>query len=478
MNLAMRTLSTICLVLFILAVSACTNKKASNDGETRSVEDLAGSRPNIIFIMADDLGYGDLGCYGQDKIKSPNIDQLAADGLRFTQTYAGCTVCAPSRSVLMTGQHTGHTRVRGNFCHVGGTLGYKNNNPRRRLNLFDEDTTVAHVLGEAGYRTCLSGKWHIGGYNPDAGPLQRGFDEFYGPLTLTSALHSPTYWPPKWYDNEELFDIAENQDGQKGYYKTDLITDYAIRFMERNQEDPFFLYIAYSNPHSPFDAPELGPYEKEDWPMEEKIYAAMIYRLDSCVGRIRQALDHLSLTDNTIVFFVSDNGPRSEARDDQTRVVKFFDSNGPLTGYKRDMYEGGIRVPGMVYWPGKVPAGTTSDVAWYFADVLPTAAALAGAQSPINIDGINLLPNLADPTLASPDRFLYWEFYEPVFQQAVRWKNWKAVRTGLKGELELYDLGEDIAEQKNLSRENPAVVIAIEKYLVAARVDSEHWIAE
>jgi arylsulfatase A-like enzyme len=297
-------------------------------------------------------------------------------------------------------------------------------------------------------------------------------------LTLTSDLHTPEYWPPKWYENEGLIDVPGNQDGQRGYYKTDLVTDYAIRFMERNREDPFFLYIAYSNPHSPFDAPELGPYEKKDWPLEEKIYAAMIYRLDSCVGRVRQALDRLSLTDNTIIFFVSDNGPRSEAMDDQTRVVRFFDSNGPLTGYKRDMYEGGIRVPGMVCWPGKVPSGQTSDLAWYFADFLPTAAALAGGQSPVNIDGINLLPYLADTDLDPPERFLYWEFYEPVFQQAVRWKNWKAVRTGLKGEIELYDLNADIAEQNDVSRENPAVVIAIEKYLVNARVDSEHWIAE
>ncbi|KPL14912.1 MAG: hypothetical protein AMS26_09135, partial [Bacteroides sp. SM23_62] len=394
------------------------------------------------------------------------------------QTYAGCIVCAPSRSVLMTGQHTGHTRVRGNFCHVGGTLGYKNNRPRRRLNLFDEDTTVAHVLREAGYRTCLTGKWHLGGYNPDAGPLSRGFDEFYGVLTRTSELHSPSYWPAKWYENEDLIDVPGNQDGQKGYYKTDLVTDCAIRFMERNREDPFFLYIAYSNPHSPFDAPELNPYEKESWPLEEKTYAAMIYRLDSCVGRIRQALDRLSLADHTIVFFVSDNGPRSEARVDQTRVVNFFDSNGPLKGYKRDMYEGGIRVPGIVCWPGKVPAGQTSDAAWYFADFLPTAAALAETETPVNIDGINLLPCLAEPDLHPPDRFLYWEFYEQSFRQAVRWKKWKALRTGLKGELELYDLSTDLTEENDVSRENTEVVMAIEKYLEEARVDSEHWIAE
>ena len=378
----------------------------------------------------------------------------------------------------MTGQHTGHTRVRGNFCHTGGTLGYKNNRPVRRMNLLDEDTTVAHVVRTAGYRTCLSGKWHIGGYNPDAGPLRRGFDEFYGPLTRTSELHTPSYWPPKWYENENLIDVPGNQDGRKGYYKTDLITDYAIRFMEQNQDHPFFLYIAYSNPHSPFDAPGLGPYESEKWPPEEKIYAAMIYRLDSCVGRVRKALDRLGLTDNTIVFFVSDNGPRSEAQEDQTRVVRFFDSNGPLTGYKRDMYEGGIRVPGMVAWPGKIPAGQSSDIPWYFADFLPTAAALAGASRPMNIDGISLLPYLADPDLDPPDRFLYWEFYESKFRQAVRWKDWKAIRTGLEGELELYDLSTDLAEKNDISKENPSIVLAIEKYLEDARVDSPNWRAE
>jgi arylsulfatase A-like enzyme len=297
-------------------------------------------------------------------------------------------------------------------------------------------------------------------------------------LTITSQLHAPSYWPPKWYENEDLIDIQGNQDGQKGYYKTDLITDYAIRFMERNQDHPFFLYIAYSNPHSPFDAPELGPYASEDWPLEEKIYAAMVYRLDSCVGRVRQALDRLNLADHTVLFFVSDNGPRSEAQDDQTRVVKFFDSNGPLTGYKRDMYEGGIRVPGMVTWPGKISAGQTSDAAWYFADFLPTAAALAGAEAPVNIDGMNLLPYLADTDLDSPDRFLYWEFYESKFRQAVRWKNWKAIRTGLTGELELYDLNTDLAEQNDISRENPSIVLAIEQYLEGARVDSPNWIAE
>jgi arylsulfatase A-like enzyme len=346
------------------------------------------------------------------------------------------------------------------------------------MNLLDEDTTVAHVLRDAGYRTCLAGKWHIGGYNPDAGPLRRGFDEFYGPLTITSALHSPSYWPPKWYENEELVDVPGNQDGQKGYYKTNLITDQAIRFMERNQDHPFFLYIAYSNPHSPFDAPELGPYETMDWPLEEKIYAAMIYRLDSCVGRVRKALDRLELTGNTIVFFVSDNGPRSEPREDQTRVVTFFDSNGPLTGYKRDMYEGGIRVPGIVFWPGKIAAGHASDVPWYFADFLPTAAALAGGDVPTGIDGISLLPYLADPELEPSERFLYWEFYESKFRQAVRWKNWKAIRTGLKGELALYNLDRDLAEKVDLSEENPAVVLAIEKYLESARVDSPNWIAE
>ncbi len=436
------------------------------------------AKPNIIYIMADDLGYGDLSCYGQEKIKTPNIDRLAQQGIRFTDCYAGATVCAPSRSVLMTGQHTGHTRVRGNFARKGGTVGLKNGRPTRRLNLFEEDTTVADVVRSAGYRTCLVGKWHIGGYNPDAGPLDRGFDEFYGSLTLTSDQHKPAYWPPVWVHNRDRVEVPQNQNGQKGYYRTDMNTDLAIQFIEKQQDQPFFLYLAYSNPHSPYDAPDLGPYADKDWPMEEKTYAAMIHNLDQCVGRVMQTLEDQNLDEKTIVFFCSDNGPRSEGTEIQTRVVEFFDSNGPLQGYKRDMTEGGIRVPMIVRWPGQIPAGKTGSLPWYFADVLPTAAALAGAAPPDNIDGIDVTPWLDNPDNTEPERYLYWEFFERGFQQAVRWKQWKAIRLAPDQDLQLYDLSTDLGEVNDIAGQHPDIVQQIENALTTARTDSPHWPVE
>jgi arylsulfatase A-like enzyme len=435
-------------------------------------------KPNIIFIMADDLGYGDLSCYGQEKIKTPNIDRLALEGLRFTQCYAGATVCAPSRSVLMTGQHTGHTRIRGNTCKVGGTVGYKGTRQIRRMNLLKEDITVAQVLKNAGYRTGLMGKWHIGGYNPNAGPQDRGFDEFSGPLTRTSNLHSPSYWPPKWYNNKILVDIPENQNDNKGYYRTDIITDHAIEFIKKNEENPFFLFLSYANPHSPYDAPDLGPYENQDWPLEEKTYASMIFHLDESIGKVMDLLKQSKLIQNTIVFFTSDNGPRSEGDAVQTRVIDFFNSNGPLTGYKRDMTEGGIRVPMIACWPGNVPQGQTSETVWYFADVLPTAAELAGATPPENIDGQSVLQSLLDANKEIPDRYLYWEFFGRVFQQAVRWNNWKAIRLKKDGPLLLFDLHKDIGESNNVAAENPKIVEQIETYLKTARIDSPNWLVE
>jgi arylsulfatase A-like enzyme len=437
-------------------------------------------KPNIIFILADDLGYGDLGCYGQEKIKTPNIDHLAIEGIRFTQCYAGATVCAPSRSVFMTGLHTGHTRVRGNMCKVGGTEGYKNNRKVRRMNLLDEDITTAQVLHNAGYRTCLVGKWHLGGYNKDAGPLERGFDEFYGGLTITSELHQPAYWPAKWYKNRELMDILPNQNGQKGYYRTAINTDNAIQFIKDNQDNPFFLFLSYSNPHSPYDAPEseIAAYENMDWPIEEKTYAAMIHFLDFSVGRIKQTLKELKLDKKTILFFSSDNGPRSEAQAVQSRVIDFFNSNGPLKGYKRDLYDGGIRVPMIVKWPDFIPKGATCDTVWYFADFLPTVMELAGSSPSHNIDGISIVPYLLNPKKKMPDRFLYWEFFERGFQQAVRWKDWKAIRLKPGVPLYLFDLATDPGEENDVADKYPQVIQEIEEYLKTARTDSPNWPVE
>ena len=430
-------------------------------------------RPNIIFILVDDMGYGDLGCYGQKKILTPNIDKIAFEGTRFTDCYSGSTICAPSRSVLMTGQHTGHTRIRGNMCTVGGTIGYKGNRKVRRMCLTDEDKTIGHVLQKAGYRTALVGKWHLGAYDPEAGPLNRGFDEFYG--WLIRAGSTGGYYPSQRYRNQELYDVEGNQNGQKSRYSTDICTDEAVEFLKSNKNRRFFLYLSYNNPHSPLEVPELGPYADKDWPDHIKTYAAMIHRLDQNIGRLMQMLKELQIDDKTIVFFCSDNGPRSEPTAIQTEVADFFDSNGPLSGYKRDLYEGGIRVPMIARWPGKVSAGKTNGVPWYFADVLPTAADLAKTDPPKNIDGKSIVPVLLGKQRDIGDRFLYWEYFESGFQQAIRWQQWKAIRLKRGGPLVLYDLYKDVAEQRNVASKHPDVVERIEQYLTTARTESINW---
>jgi len=432
-----------------------------------------GERPNIIFVMVDDMGYGDLGCYGQKKIQTPNIDKIAGEGIRFTDCYSGSTICAPSRSVLMTGQHTGHTRIRGNMCTVGGTIGYKGNRKVRRMCLTDEDITVGHVLQKAGYRTCLVGKWHVGAYNPDAGPLDRGFDEFYG--WTINAGGTGGYYPSQRHRNRQLYDVTGNQNGQQNQYSTDICTNEAIDFLKNNKERRFFLYLSYNNPHSPLQVPDLGPYKDKDWPEHIKIYAGMVHRLDQNIGRLMQTLKELQIDGNTVVFFCSDNGPRSEPTQQQTEVSDFFDSNGPLRGYKRDLYEGGIRVPMIVRWPGKISAGTTSDLPWYFADVLPTAANLAGAEPPKNIDGMSIVPALLGKQRDLARRFLYWEYFESGFQQAVRWEQWKAIRHKRGEPLVLFNLSEDLAEEHDVASEHPEVIEQIEEYLETARTESENW---
>jgi arylsulfatase A-like enzyme len=432
-------------------------------------------KPNIIFIMADDMGYGDLGCYGQKKFRTPNIDRIAAEGMRFTDCYAGSTVCAPSRSVLMTGQHTGHTRVRGNMCRAGGTVGYKGSRKVRRMNLTDRDQTVGHVLQRAGYRTGIIGKWHLGGYDENAGPLDRGFDEFYGWLTRTSETINPTYYPTKRYRNRQLYDIAENQNGKSGYYHTDICTDEAVAFLKNNHKRPFFLYLAYINPHDPLVVPDLGPYADKDWPEPMKTYAAMIHRLDESIGRIMSLLKELRIDENTIVFFCSDNGPRSGGSRTLTEVAEFFNSNGPFTGYKRDMNEGGIRVPMIARWPGKVGAGKVNSTPWYFADVLPTIADIAKAKTPAKIDGISMLATLLSESQETSERFLYWEFFERGFQQAIRWKNYKAIRLKTDQPLLLFDLSKDPAESNDIAKQHPEVIATIGNYLKTARTDSPNW---
>ena len=425
--------------------------------------------PNIVFILADDLGYGDLGCYGQEIIQTPCIDKLAAEGMRFTQCYAGSTVCAPSRCCLMTGLHTGHAYVRGN----GGP-------PLR-----PEDVTVAEVLKAAGYATGLIGKWGLGEPDTTGLPNRQGFDEFFGYLNQGRAHN---YYPEYLWRNETKVPLEGNVEyedhrrvsKERAQYSHDLFTDEALGFVERHKDEPFFLYLAYTLPHANnerggfdgdgMEVPDYGLYGEEAWPTPQRGHAAMISRLDRDVGRLMNVIAALGLDEDTIVFFSSDNGPHKEGGADP----EFFESQGPLRGYKRALYEGGIRVPGIARWPGRIPAGVVSDQVWAFWDVLPTAAALAGATTPGGLDGVSIVPALLEGKRVDRGP-LYWEFHERAFTRAVRMGDWKGVSRRPDKTLELYDLSKDIGETKDVVGDHPKVAAKIETFLATARSTSERW---
>jgi arylsulfatase A-like enzyme len=429
------------------------------------------ARPNIVFILADDLGYGDLGCYGQKQIQTPHIDRLATEGMRFTQFYAGSTVCAPSRCVLMTGLHLGHCYIRGNA----------------KLNLRPDDLTVAKVLKEAGYTTGLVGKWGLGHEGSTGVPTRQGFDEFFGYL---DQHHAHNYYPSFLVRNEQRVPLQnlvpnEGEFGQgvaakKVEYSHDLLAKDALAFIDRHKDDSFFLYLALTIPHANNEAgkqgmevPELAPYAEQEWPEPNKAHAAMITRLDRDIGRLIERLKKHGLDERTIVFFSSDNGPHAEGGNNP----EFFNSNGPLRGIKRDLYEGGIRVPLVVRWPGKIKAGSESDFIGSFADILPTAAALAGASIPEGTDGLSFLPALLGKSAEQKQHdFVYWEFYERGSAQAVRMGNWKGVVKPLGGDtVELYDLTRDIGEEHNVAAAHPDVTARILAIVKEAHSPSPLW---
>jgi len=422
-------------------------------------------KPNIIFILADDLGYGDLGCYGQRYTQTPNIDRMAAEGMRFTQCYAGSCVCAPSRSVLMTGQHTGHTRIRENKCITGGVKD-EITGGGCRPSLLPEDITVAEVLKEAGYITAATGKWGLGAPGTTGIPTRQGFDRWFGYLNQNHAVF---YYTDYLWRNEKKVILQGNKGGKRRQYTHDLFTDFALDFIRRHRDKPFFLYVAYTIPHFNLEVPGTEPYTDKPWPEKAKVFAAMITRMDRDVGRILRLLEELGIDEKTIVFFTSDNGGAGGGG-------PMFNSNGSLKGNKGGFDEGGIRVPMVVRWPGKVPAGRVSDAAWYFADVLPTLAELAGLKPPENIDGISVLPTLLgekQPELN--ERFMYWESPPPKLRQVVRWRNFKARRFGKRGALQLYNLAEDPTEEHNVADSHPDIVAMFENYLEEARTDSPYW---
>ncbi|RMF42636.1 MAG: N-acetylgalactosamine-6-sulfatase [Planctomycetota bacterium] len=426
-------------------------------------QSVADRPPNLIFIMADDLGYGDVGCFGQQVVQTPNIDRLAREGMRFTDYYAGCTVCRPSRLVLWTGLHTGHTPIDSNATYV----------------FQPQDLTVAELLQSAGYATGGVGKWAMGGAGTSGHPNRNGFDFWMGYLDQSEAHN---YYPTHLWLNEEQIPLPGNVIGdypngrgrvssQRVTYSHDVITDYMLQFVREHHQRPFLLHVHWTIPHANneggrvtgdgMEVPTYGIYAQRDWPSTEKGFAAMVTRMDGDVGRLMALLKELGIDENTLVIFTSDNGPHHEGGHDH----EFFDSNGPLRGYKRDLYEGGIRVPMIARWPGHIEPGTVTDQPLAHYDWLPTACELAGIQAPEGIDGISYVEQLHGREQA-PHPYLFWSYGD---KKAVRRGQWKGVIPGRGQPLELYDLAQDIGESRDLAAQSPEIAQELLTIIEAAQ---------
>ena len=431
-------------------------------------------RPNIIFILADDMGYGDLACYGNRYIQTPNIDRLARTGTSFTQAYAGSGISSPSRCSLMTGKNSGNTRIRDNQCYAGGMTGLKIN-PKgdttivRRANLLAEDVTLGTVVGAAGYRTCLVNKWHLDGYDPQAAPNHRGFDEFYGWTIATVHSNAPYYYPYYRFHGDSLINIKENEHDAHVRHNTEISTDDAIQFIHRNREHPFFLFLGYDAPHEPYNIDDTSWYDEHgDWSMNTKRYAALVTHMDYNIGRLLGTLDALGLRENTLVIFASDNGAAVMA------PLKELNCGAGLKGRKGQLYEGGIRVPLIVNQPGRVPARQIDNLV-YFPDFMPTLARLAGSTGavPQDTNGMDISPLFYGEDIDTDSRPLYWEF--PGKQRAIRHQGWKAVTVKRNAPLELYRIKDDPCEQHDLAAENPEVVEQLDRLMRQMRRPSPNY---
>jgi len=458
------SLASVILIVAVLSAPAM--------GQTKEAPK---KKPNIVLMLADDLGYGDLGCYGQTKIRTPNLDRLAAEGMRFTQAYCGSTVCAPSRCVLMTGLHTGHCRTRGNGS--GGS-------PKGNVPLQPMDICVAELLKKAGYANALIGKWGLGEEGSVGVPNNKGFDFFFGYL---NQAHAHNYYPDFLWRNSEKVKLPNVQSKQpqvaatRVQFSPDLMIEESLRFLDDHRAKPFFLFFASTLPHANNEKtradgngneiPSDAPYTQEAWPQPEKSKAAMITRLDADVGKILDRLKTLGLDQNTLVLFASDNGPHQEGGN----KVEFFQSSGPLRGLKRSLTDGGIRTPAIARWPGVIKPGSVSEHVWMFQDFLPTACEVAQIEVPKAIDGHSILPALTGRGTQPIHDFLYWEFHENGFKQAVRHKDWKAIRLAPGQPLQLFHIVKDPHEDNDVAKENPAVVAEVEAYLKTARTDSKEF---
>jgi arylsulfatase A-like enzyme len=441
--------------------------------------------PNIIFIVADDLGYGDVSCYGQQRYQTPHIDKLATEGMKFTQAYAGTAVCSPSRSSFFTGQHTGHTPVRGNLAVK----------PEGQYPLPDSSVIIPQLLKRAGYATGCFGKWGLGGVGTTGDPLNKGFDEFFGYNSQTLAHNYYLYY--LWHNREKVL-LPENRGARSGTYAPDLIQQKTLAFIEQHRAQPFALFVTTIIPHAELAAPpaymqqaigkfgpekpffgadtsapnftKSGPYLSQPHPKAAVV--AMMRVLDDHVGQIMRKLQELHLDENTLVIFTSDNGPSPEGG----KNLAYFNSSGGLRGAKRDLYEGGIRMPFIARWPDQVKAGTVSQQLVAFWDLLPTFTEMAGLKTPANTDGLSILPTLTGRGKQAQHPFLYWEFYEQGGSVAARLGQWKAVRlnmaTAPNGPIELYDLAADPGEKHDLAQQRPELIAQFAQLFAKEHVPS------
>ncbi len=466
-----------CLAIFVFSAVACSQSQSENN--------LGVHKPNIVFILADDLGYGDLGVTGQEKIETPNLDLLAEQGMLFLNHYTGNTVCAPSRSALMTGLHSGHTPIRGN----------SEVQPEGQYPMPDSILTLPKLMQQAGYATGAFGKWGLGFINSSGDPNNQGFDRFFG---YNCQRYAHRYYPEYLWNNSEKVMLPGNDWTQKVTYAPDVIHRQSLEFIESNKDNPFFMFVPMVAPHAELAVPENEVFKKyrnmfgEETPHVAPVggnygpdiqipgyqsvkypratYAAMVENLDRQVGEILQKLDALGLTDNTVIVFASDNGPHLEGGNDPD----FFDSNGKYRGYKRDLYEGGIRTPLIVKWPGTVAPGITTDHISAFWDLMPTFAEIAGQSIDQEIDGISFLPTLKGKLNQKQHDYLYWEFVEQGGKQAIRKGDWKAVRLNLKQDryspIEIYNLKNDPSEANNIAGQHPEIVAEMDTVFRQAHV--------
>lgn len=424
------------------------------------------AKPNIIFVLSDDLAQGDVGCYGQKLIQTPNLDRMAKEGTRYTQAYCGTTVCAPSRTSLMIGQHTGHSPIRAN----------RELQPEGQMPLPANTFTTAKLLKSVGYATACVGKWGMGMFDTTGSPLKNGFDHFFG---YNCQRHAHSYFPTYLYNDDQRFDLPGNDaneqvTGKGAIYSQDLISAETLKFVRANKDRPFFLFFSITLPHGTFQINDQGLYKDKPWTEQEKNYAAMVTRLDSDVGRILALLKELKIDDKTLVMVAGDNG--SSFPPESALGKRFEQAANGLRGYKRELYEGGLRNAGLARWPGVVPAGRVSDEPWAFWDFMPTCAELTGAKIPASwrTDGLSLVSFLKGGP-APKREYFYWELHEGASLQAVRWGDWKAVRNGPSQPIEIYDLKTDAGEKNNLAAQKPELVARAESLMKSAHTEDPNW---